>query len=300
MAVAAPVFHPTARCFNATGQGKHLMPSIKNPEDFQDLAPRGSLSLPIEEWPDKRNATDNVAEEVPVALVYNDISYAVMMATPLDLEAFALGFSLTEGVVDRAEDIYSIETDSLAEGIEIRLNISSQCFMRFKNKRRSLTGRTGCGICGVESLRQLRTELPAVKSNYSIAHSAIDHATQFLLEHQPLQGLTGAIHAAAWCNEQGNIVAACEDIGRHNAVDKLIGLLWKQDCFTRPGFLLLSSRISYEIIQKAAIARIAVVAAISAPTSLAISLAQESGIALVGFSRDRRHVVYTHHHRLST
>lgn len=259
----------------------------------------GVHTLTTSVWPGNQSTTDSIAEETPVALVYNGISYAVMMASPLELELLAVGFSLTEGIIDHTEDIYAIEQQRVDEGIELQISISSQCFMRFKNKRRSLTGRTGCGICGVESLRQLRSKQATVSADYTIAHSAVEHATRKLVNHQPLKGLTGAVHAAAWSDAEGTILAACEDIGRHNALDKLIGLLWPKQVFKQPGFLLISSRVSYEIIQKAAMANIAVVVAASAPTSLAIDVANDSDISLIGFSREQRHVVYTGPKRLT-
>lgn len=241
---------------------------------------------------------DSIAEEVAVALVYNGISHAVMMASPTELEAFARGFSLTEGIINCVEDILAIDMVTQKNGIEVALTISSRSFMQLKNRRRSLTGRTGCGICGAESLEQVRPALEAVNTQFSISHAAINRATADLTAHQPLQVLTGAFHGAAWCDVDGNIVRVCEDVGRHNALDKLIGLLWSDNYFQQPGFLLISSRASYEIVQKAAKAGIAVVAAVSAPTSLAINIANETCITLIGFSRQNRHVAYSHGQRL--
>lgn len=241
---------------------------------------------------------DSIAEEVAVALVYNGISHAVMMASPTELEAFARGFSLTEGIINCVEDILAIDMIAQKNGIEVALTISSRSFMQLKNRRRSLTGRTGCGICGAESLEQVRPALEAVNTQFSISHAAINRATADLSAHQPLQVLTGAFHGAAWCDVDGNIVRVCEDVGRHNALDKLIGLLWSDNYFQQPGFLLISSRASYEIVQKAAKAGIAVVAAVSAPTSLAINIANETCITLIGFSRQNRHVAYSHEQRL--
>jgi formate dehydrogenase accessory protein FdhD len=252
---------------------------------------------------------DSIAEEIAVALVYNGISHAVMMVSPTELEEFARGFSLTEGIINCVEDILAIDIEAHKNGIEVALTISSRRFMQLKNRRRSLTGRTGCGICGAESLAQVRPALEAVNTQFSISHAAINRATVDLTAHQPLQVLTGAFHGAAWCDVEGNIINLCEDVGRHNALDKLIGLLWPMknqqqknqlpSVFQQPGFLLMSSRASYEIVQKAAKAGIAVVAAVSAPTSLAIDIAEETGITLIGFSRQHRHVAYTHSQRLT-
>jgi formate dehydrogenase accessory protein FdhD len=251
---------------------------------------------------------DNIAQEVAVALVYNGISHAVMMTSPIELEAFALGFSLTEGIISHSEDIYAIDIIAQDKGIEVSLTISSQCFMQLKTRRRNLIGRTGCGICGAESLEQVRPVLKVLDSNFTVSHDAINRATENLSKHQPLQVLTGAFHGAAWCDAEGIILHVCEDVGRHNALDKLIGSLWlsskqqramkKPDALKLPGFLVISSRASYEIVQKSAKAGIAMVVAVSAPTSLAVDIAKETGITLIGFSRKQRHIAYTHIHRV--
>jgi formate dehydrogenase accessory protein FdhD len=238
-----------------------------------------------------------------VALVFNGISHAVMMASPLDLEHFAIGFSLSEGIVSAVSDIYAIDiAGDVEQGIQIALDISAACFAGLKERRRSLTGRTGCGICGVESLQQIRVPLPLLKSDLCVSHSAVELASNSLSAHQPLQSLTGGLHAAAWCNADGAILAACEDVGRHNALDKLIGQLARQGQLAEhaalQGFLLVSSRASYEIVFKAARAGMAMVVAVSAPTSLAIELAGSAGMTLIGFSRSGRHVVYTNPQRL--
>lgn len=242
---------------------------------------------------------DLIAEEVAVALVYNGISHAVMMASPKELDAFAIGFSLTEGIINIYEDINAIDIVKNKIGIEISIMISSRCFMQLKYRRRSLTGRTGCGICGAESLEQARPELKMVDTCVSISHEAVNRATANLSSFQPLQEYTGAFHGAAWCDIEGNILKVCEDVGRHNALDKLIGSLWPLKHFKQPGFLLMSSRASYEILQKAAKVGIEIVAAVSAPTSLAIDVANSVGITLIGFSRLNRHVVYTNAQRIT-
>lgn len=275
-----------------------------------EAATAGVVRKSVEVWrgPADGNAGDSgvdcIASETAVALVYNGVSHAVMMATPLDLEAFALGFSLSEGIVNSAEDIYDCSIDEVELGIEVALTISNQCFMKLKDKRRNLSGRTGCGICGAESLRQVRLPLAPVVADFCISHIAIDRATRALADHQPLQSLTGALHAAAWCDVDGTLVQVCEDVGRHNALDKLIGLLWQQESggpkglAGRAGCLLITSRASHEILQKSAMVNIAIVVAISAPTSLAIEIAQQADITLIGFSRQNRHIVYTNAQRL--
>ncbi|MCI2284932.1 formate dehydrogenase accessory sulfurtransferase FdhD [Colwellia sp. MSW7] len=260
----------------------------------------GLVKQNVNVW--QNNAVDRcadlIAQEVAVALVYNGISHAVMMVSPTALENFAIGFSLTEGIINRTDEIYAIDIIEQEKGIEIALTISSRRFIQLKGRRRSLTGRTGCGICGAESLEQVKVPLESVVSNFTIEHAAINQATVNLARHQPLQKLTGAVHGATWCDIDGNVIHVCEDVGRHNALDKLIGLLWSDHVLRQPGFLLISSRASYEIVQKAAKAGIAIIAAVSAPTTLAINIADETGITLIGFSRQNRHVVYSHAYRL--
>ena len=241
---------------------------------------------------------DSVAEEIPVALVFNDISHAVMMVSPSELDFFAIGFSLTEGIIKQPDDIYDLQVSTGDAGIEVKITLSNQCFTQLKDRRRSMSGRTGCGVCGAESLEQIRLPVPSVKSDSIVSHDALQKATMSLADFQPLQAVTGAVHGAAWFDPKGKMLQICEDVGRHNALDKLIGCLSKEKLLGEPGFLLLSSRASYEMVQKAAMAGIAIVVAVSAPTTMAIDIAQKASISLVGFSRDGRHVVYSNHQRL--
>ncbi|MET3133893.1 FdhD protein [Oxalobacteraceae bacterium GrIS 1.11] len=243
-----------------------------------------------------RAETDKVAEEIPVALVFNGISHAVMMATPLDLEDFALGFSLSERIVDEPGQIYDIDSEQGAAGIELRLTIASECFMRLKEKRRNLAGNTGCGLCGLESLAALELAPPPVAAGPVITKAALVRAFDALQTLQPLNALTGAMHAAAWVGLDGAILAVREDVGRHNALDKLIGSLARAP--RAPGFAIMSSRASYELVQKAARADIGLLATISAPTTLAVRMAEQAGICLVGFVRGQACVAYAHAERL--
>ncbi|MBA2779834.1 formate dehydrogenase accessory sulfurtransferase FdhD [Billgrantia kenyensis] len=234
---------------------------------------------------------DSIAVETAVALVYNGISHAVMMATPDDLDDFALGFSLTEGILHTPDELYGIEVREEPAGIAVHLEIATQRFMELKQRRRSLAGRTGCGLCGTESLEQAirpigRVEAPAVDDG------AIQQALEALKWHQPLQRETGATHGAAWCDLGGRIQLAREDVGRHNALDKLIGALVTRGFDPRQGFVLVSSRASYEMVQKCASAGIGCLVAVSAATSLAIEQARQAGLKLVGFARSGRHVIY--------
>ncbi|WP_343547749.1 formate dehydrogenase accessory sulfurtransferase FdhD [Ralstonia sp.] len=241
-------------------------------------------------------AADRVVEELPVALVFNGISHAVMMTTPIDLEAFALGFALSEGIVDSASDVFDIETVLLPASAEIQLTISQQAFMALKGKRRALAGRSGCGVCGIESIELLDlqpTHIDHVGIGNTIAADAVERAARELPEHQMLMLQTGGIHAAAWCSRDGAVLDVFEDVGRHNALDKLIGQLARKRIDTSEGFVFLSSRASYELVRKAARVQIPMIATISAPTSLAIQIAQLAGIRLLGFCRGNGFVEYT-------
>lgn len=237
---------------------------------------------------------DLVAEEVPVALVYNGFSHAVMMATPQDLEDFALGFSLSEGIVREAREVLDIEVLEHVQGSEARITLVGEAFAAMREKRRAMIGRTGCGVCGVESLDQLACRpVRKVGATGTLEAGALLRAQQELQARQHLFELTGAVHAAAWCRFDGAVELVREDVGRHNALDKLIGALAARRASFSDGFLLMTSRASYEIVQKAAAVGIAVVAAVSAPTGMAVRLAQQTGITLIGFARGERHSVYS-------
>lgn len=236
-------------------------------------------------------AVDHVAVEVPVALVYNGISHAVMMATPADLEDFALGFSLSEGILQHPHELYDITIRTVDDGILVELDISAQRHAELRQRRRNLTGRTGCGLCGTESLDQAIRELPHVSAP-RITDRAIQRALAELPSHQPLQKETGASHGAAWCDIEGTVLLAREDVGRHNALDKLIGALSRSAQSPEAGFVLVSSRGSYEMVQKSCQAGIGCLVCVSAPTSLAIDQARQAGLTLVGFARPGRHVIY--------
>ena len=239
---------------------------------------------------------DDVAEEVPVALVYNGISHAVMMATPLDLEVFAIGFSLTEGIVDSVAEIYDIEIDAGCDGIEVRIEIAQRAFMALRAHRRTLAGRTGCGVCGTESLALLDlapAPIAAPARRIKPTPAMIRRAAGALRERQPLMAVTGGVHAAAWCDAHGNVVAVFEDVGRHNALDKLVGHLACSRHAFDDGFVFLSSRASYELVRKAARMQIQMLATISAPTSLAIRIAGQAGLRLLSFCRQDGFVEYT-------
>lgn len=243
---------------------------------------------------------DRVAEEMPVALEFNGVSHAVMMATPADLEDFAYGFALTECIVDAPAQIHDCEWTSNAQGCTVHLRIAASCFARLKEMRRNLTGRTGCGLCGTESLAHaVRTLRPlAVAPDFDAA--AVNLAAASLREHQRLLAVTGATHAAAWCTAEGHIELIREDVGRHNALDKLIGALLRSSLNASSGFVVITSRASYEMVQKTATAGIALLAAVSGVTGLAVNVAQDAGLTLLGFTRGAYFSIYSHPDRLSS
>jgi FdhD protein len=242
---------------------------------------------------------DQIAEEMPLALIYNGISHAVMLGTPSDLEDFALGFSLSEGLIQQTQDLRDIEIVPTALGIELRLEIGSQAFYGFKTTRRQLAGRTGCGLCGQESLEQAIRPIPKVGNQLRITAQAIECAVSQLPDWQVLHQATGGVHAAAWADTQGNIRYLREDVGRHNALDKLLGALFKHKVDRHNGFLLLTSRASHELVYKAAYAGIELIAAVSAPTSLALKHAQQADLSLVGWVRKAGFTVYEGKERFS-
>jgi FdhD protein len=239
-------------------------------------------------------AEDAVADEVPVALVYNGISHAVMLATPADLEDFALGFSLSEGILDNPAQCYGIDIEPGADGIAVMLDVAGAAFARLKDKRRSMAGRTGCGLCGIDSLVQVRRSLPAVRAPRGIQAAGVARALSEIGGSQALTQRTGAAHAAAWCSPEGGVLALREDVGRHNALDKLIGTMARNGLRADGGFLLLTSRVSMEMAQKAAMAGIGLLAGMSAPTLAAIEAAEDAGMTLLAFARGRGFVCYTH------
>jgi len=246
------------------------------------------------------HAVDAVAEEIPVAMVYNGVSHAVMLATPTRLEEFGLGFSLSEGILNERRELYDIEIVRQAEGIELQMSISQERFALLKQKRRNLAGRTGCGLCGAESLQQVLRHPKPVVSSLRISPQSIHHAFAQLGKLQTLQAITGAVHAAAWVLPDSSILHVEEDIGRHNALDKLIGSMARKNTSFGQGFVAITSRASYEMVQKAAAVGIPLLAAISAPTGLAIELAQQAGITLIGFARHESHVAYANPQRLES
>lgn len=245
-----------------------------------------------------RTSHDAIACEVPVALHYNDIPFAVLMATPCDLADLAFGFSLSEAIID-AGDAWQLDgiKDEL-EGIVVNMRIPAARAARLSLRSRPLPGYGGCGICGSASLDEVMRMPIQVDSRLTVNESALHRALDALHQQQPLNADTGATHAAGFATERGVLLLVREDVGRHNALDKLIGAISSAGIDPGTGFAITTSRASYELAMKAAHAGIPLLAAISAPTTLAIALAQSTGLGLVGFARDGQCVVYAHPHRL--
>lgn len=243
---------------------------------------------------------DAVVVETPIALLYNGLSFAVMMATPSDLEDFALGFALSEGIVARADEFRLVDTVRSDAGIALHGAIPQARYDALEGRRRNLEGRSGCGLCGVESLREAVRPVPVVTGGTIVSTTMIRTALAGLANQQPLNALSGGVHAAGFVHPGGLFVR--EDVGRHNALDKLIGALARHpDIADRSGgFLVITSRASFEIVHKAATAGIATVVAISAPTDLAIRIAEQAGITLAAFARGDTFNVYTHPGRIVT
>lgn len=237
---------------------------------------------------------DLVAIETPVALEFNGISHAVMLATPAHLQDFAMGFSLTEGIIKSTDEIYDCEVVRRADGIVVKLEISAKRFMTLKEIRRNLTGRTGCGLCGVETIDQAIRMHEPVSHRNPVSEALLSAGMKNMQVLQPMHAACGATHAAAWMNLEGEIVCVREDVGRHNALDKLIGFLASEKCNFSKGVVLITSRASYEMVQKCASMGVGLIAAISAPTSLAVRLATDAGVTLVGYMREHSYVAYAH------
>lgn len=258
------------------------------------------LELQVRRWRDGmvEERTEPVVEETPVAVVYNGVPHVVMMATPIDLEDFVLGFSLTEELIRTPADLLSLEIVRYSQGIEIQVTVSPECDAVIAGRTRRLTGRTGCGICGSDSIAVVLKEPRQVPAGIPVPPVSIQLALEALTERQDLNAATGAVHAAAWASANGSIELVREDVGRHNALDKLIGAAVKQGIDPATGFVVVTSRASFEMVQKAMILGAPLLAAISGPTGLAVRVAEQSGMTLVGFARKDKLTVYTHPDRV--
>ncbi len=270
------------------------LPNRSNPNRSGDDLPSGAVRRGAERH--RRNVatqvTDAVAEEIPIAFVYNGRPHAVMMATPADLEDFALGFSLSEAIIATPAECEKVEIVPALAGIELRIAIPPERAYAIEDRVRELTGRTGCGLCGAQTLDAAVRHPPPVAGDVRIDAQALQLALDRLGPNQPINAATGATHAAAWVMADGQIALLREDVGRHNALDKLIGAMSAR-FDPLAGFLVVTSRASYEMVMKAATVGIGALAAISAPTALAIALAQETNVVLIGFARRDGWSVYT-------
>jgi FdhD protein len=267
-----------------------------------DLAERPSAVAPLTAYPSTFGAAKRVRrtiwrgaviteaervvpEEVPVALTCNGTSQAVLMATPSDLEDFAIGFSLTEGIVAKPSEIESLQIIPLREGIELRMWIAPPAYCAVQQRRRHRAGPTGCGLCGLESIKDAIRPAAKVRSSLAIPAESIAGALDELVLQQRLNRETRAVHAAAFCAAGRGLIVR-EDVGRHNALDKLAGTLAREGIRADSGFVLLSGRVSIDMVQKAAAVGLPAIVAISAPTALAVRACKRAGITLIGIARE--------------
>ncbi|WP_444667379.1 formate dehydrogenase accessory sulfurtransferase FdhD [Cereibacter changlensis] len=238
-------------------------------------------------------------EEVAVALSYNGSTQAVMMASPEALEDFAYGFSLTEGLATAAE-IDSVEAVETERGIDLQIWLKPEAGARLMARRRTMAGPVGCGLCGIDSLEEALREAPAVPTSaLRVSLDDVGAAISALTAHQPLHDVTRAVHAAGFWTPEAGIVAAREDVGRHNALDKLAGALLRGGVDASRGAVLLTSRVSIDMVQKCARIGAPVLIAVSAPTAHAVRMAEAAGITLIGLARPDRCEVFTHSHRIT-
>lgn len=242
---------------------------------------------------------DILAEETPVALAYNGISHATMLVTPKHLEDFAVGFSLTEGIVEHVREIRDIRLVAQAAGIVVELDIAGAPMNRLKQRRRAMAGRTGCGLCGVETLPEVLRDVEPVGVGGTWSPKRLADGMRAMRAQQRLHDRTGATHAAAWLAPDGSLACVREDVGRHNALDKLLGALARDGVHPGDGAVLVSSRASFEMVQKAASRGATLLAAVSAPTALAQRVALRSQVTLLGFLRRSDLSIYTHPHRIT-
>jgi FdhD protein len=264
------------------------------------LAEQSSAEVTVQRWKQGQltTTTDFVTEEMPVALVYHGVPHVVMLASPADLEDYAVGFTVSEGLVADPREIQSVEVVRGTESIEVRIGIAGERFSELLRRRRNLTGRSGCGLCGAETVEEAIRPPVKVAKGPTVTIADLHAALVQIESMQPVNARTGSIHAAAWALPGKGVQLVREEGGRHNALDKVIGALVRSGADVTAGYAIITSRASFEMVQKAAAAGITFVAAVSAPTGLAIRMAEQTGLTLVGFARRDQHVVYAHPERL--
>ena len=262
-------------------------------ESDRIVLPDPSVALP-RLTSDRQTGRRVVAEEVPVALVYEGTTAAVVMATPDNLNDLAVGFSLTEGIIRGTREIETLDVISHRDGIELRMWLAADCRRQFSRRQRRLVGPTGCGLCGVESLSEAVRPLPQIKRAISLHSHQIERAVAALSRGQDLNELTHATHAAGFYLPDDALIAVREDVGRHNALDKLAGALAAKGISGGTGAIVLTSRVSIELVQKAAMMGCPILVAISAPTALAVRTADACGITLVAVARSSAFEIFSH------
>jgi FdhD protein len=264
------------------------------------VVPPAAHRVPRQAWRNGSSSTGKriLAEEVPVAFSYDGATHAVLMATPDDLEDFALGFSYTEGIVTTPAEIAELAVVSIAEGIVLRMWLVGARSDAFAARRRRFVGPAGCGMCGLESLAEANRTIPMARYELRVSRQDIEEAVAALPASQLLNMQTRAVHAAAFWRPDQDLVLR-EDVGRHNALDKLAGALLHADWPASTGIIVLSSRISIELVQKAAMMGAAIIVGVSAPTALAVRIANATGLTLVGIARDDGFEVFTHPDRIT-
>lgn len=270
------------------------------PRAFSERRPSG---VPREAWRVRDGAAtaspETIAAEAPIALVYNGVNHAVMMATPADLEDFGVGFSLAEAIVGDAGEVRDVEVADMVFGLEVSITIPEPLAAALAERQRSMVGGTACGMCGIIGLEKAMRPLPPTRSELVVTPQAVERALDALPGLQALNHRTRSVHAAGFADPDGTILHLREDVGRHNALDKLIGALARANVDPASGFLVLTSRCSTEMVQKAVTAGLPMLVAISAPTSLALELADEAGLTLVAFARGDGFTLYTHPQRVT-
>jgi FdhD protein len=264
-------------------------------------APATSCEVTVHRWRDGdvERVVDHVAEELPVALVFNGVPHVVMLATPANLEDLAVGFTLSESIVASPSEILSVEASTRDDGaLEVRIGITASRLSELLRRQRNLTGRTGCGLCGAQTVEDAIRQPAPVHGGVNVDSKSLHDALRDLRDRQEINLRTGSVHAAAWVMPDSGIKLVREDVGRHNALDKVIGAVVRAGGDFQYGYFVVTSRASYEMVQKAVTVGGTLLAAVSAPTAFAIRMAESAGLTLIGFAREHQHVVYAHPSRL--